>query len=142
MPINDASLLLDALRSAGLKLTPQRMAIAECLAGDATHPTAQELYERLRERFPTMSVATVYNTLSALDSVGHCRRLEMGGAIRFDPNVTPHDHAVCERCGAIRDVGIAERAGDEPRPCDLSGFRVERVERIYRGVCARCADAA
>jgi Fur family peroxide stress response transcriptional regulator len=157
MPINDASLLLATLRSAGLKITPQRMAIAECLAGDATHPTAQELYERLRERFPSMSVATVYNTLSALDSVGHCRRLEMGGAIRFDPNVAPHDHAVCERCGAIRDVAIgggiapalgggamsgAAGEGDEPRPCDLPGFRVDRVERIYRGVCARCADAA
>lgn len=141
MPINDASLLLATLRSAGLKITPQRMAIAECLAGDATHPTAQEVYERLRERFPTMSVATVYNTLSALDSVGHCRRLDMGGAIRFDPNVAPHDHAVCERCGAIRDVAIAERAR-EPRQCDLAGFRVDRVERIYRGVCARCAGAA
>ena len=140
MSINDASLLLATLRSAGLKITPQRMAIAECLTGDATHPTAQEVYERLRERFPTMSVATVYNTLSALDSVGHCRRLDMGGAIRFDPNVTPHDHAVCERCGAIRDVAITVPGGEAH--CDLSGFRVDRVERIYRGVCARCADAA
>jgi Fur family peroxide stress response transcriptional regulator len=140
MSTSTASLLLETLRSAGLKVTPQRMAIAECLAGDATHPTAQEVYERLRERFPTMSVATVYNTLSALDSVGHCRRLDMGGAIRFDPNVVPHDHAVCERCGAIRDVAIAEPGRQRGR-CDLAGFRVDRVERIYRGVCALCADA-
>ena len=46
-----------------------------------------------------MAVATVYNTLSALDSIAQCRKLDMGGAIRFDPNRAPHDHAVCERCG-------------------------------------------
>lgn len=130
--------LAEALKRAGLKLTPQRLAILECLAGDGTHPTAQELYERLRERFPTMSVATVYNTLGALSQIGGCRPLEMGGATRFDPNVGPHHHAVCERCGSIRDV-----AGDEltEPPCPLPGFRVHRVERVYRGVCANCGDA-
>ena len=141
MDSKNQSALLATLRSAGLKITPQRLAIAECLTGDATHPTAQEVFERLRERFPTMSVATVYNTLSALDSLGHCRRLDMGGAIRFDPNVTPHDHAVCERCGAIRDVAINEPAR-APAAHDLAGFRVERVERIYRGLCAACAEPA
>jgi Fe2+ or Zn2+ uptake regulation protein len=143
MALNDATPLVAALRAAGLKITPQRLAIVECLDGDATHPTAQELYERLRDRFPTMSVATVYNTLSALDSIGFCLRLHMGGAIRLDPNVAPHDHAVCAGCGAIRDVAIAApQQARAPEGCELPGFRVERVERIYRGVCARCAAAA
>lgn len=143
MATNDHQSLMTALRNAGLKVTPQRLAIVECLAGDFTHPTAQELYDRLRVRFPTMAVATVYNTLSALDSIGQCRRLDMGGAIRFDPNSTPHDHAVCEQCGSIRDVSIDE-GGDPPaaEPADLPGFRVERVERIYRGICASCAETA
>jgi Fe2+ or Zn2+ uptake regulation protein len=131
--------LLEALRSAGLRLTPQRLAIVECLAADETHPTAQELYERLHGRFPTMSVATVYNTLSALGSIGHCRQLDMGGPCRFDPNVAPHDHAVCERCGAIRDVEL-DPAIDHTR--ELPGFQVARVERIYRGICAHCAAVA
>jgi Fe2+ or Zn2+ uptake regulation protein len=139
MSTNDHQTLVTALREAGLKVTPQRLAIVECLAGDNTHPTAQEVYERLQQRFPTMAVATVYNTLSALDSIGQCRKLDMGGAIRFDPNSAPHDHAVCERCGAIRDVDLASEAAEPPA---LSGFRVERVERIYRGVCAQCAGAA
>jgi Fe2+ or Zn2+ uptake regulation protein len=143
MPTNDHQALVTALREAGLKITAQRLAIVECLAGDYTHPTAQEVYERLRPRFPTMAVATVYNTLSALDSIGQCRKLDMGGAIRFDPNRAPHDHAVCERCGAIRDVDLADGAHQQPaEPPALSGFRVERVERIYRGVCAQCAGAA
>lgn len=142
MSLNNATPLVAALRAAGLKVTPQRLAIVECLAGDATHPTAQEVHERLRDRFPTMSVATVYNTLSALDSVGYCLRLDMGGAIRFDPNVQAHDHAVCARCGAIRDVAITQTQGSETLGCALPGFWVDRVERIYRGVCAQCAAAA
>jgi Fur family peroxide stress response transcriptional regulator len=143
MVLNTTADLVAGLKRAGLKLTPQRLAIAECLAGDGTHPTAQELHQRLTERFPSMSMATVYNTLSALTRTAGCRELDLGGATRFDPNVTPHDHAVCERCGAIRDVelspGYDATAGEQ---CPLPGFRVERIERVYRGLCAQCAKAA
>jgi Fur family peroxide stress response transcriptional regulator len=133
---------LDALRAAGLKLTPQRLAVLECLSGDETHPTAQELHERLRKKHPTMSVATVYNTLSALDAIGYCRRIELGGSSRFDPNVELHDHALCERCGAMRDVAPSPSQAQPERLRALPGWEVSRVERIYRGLCARCARAA
>jgi Fe2+ or Zn2+ uptake regulation protein len=141
MSIADRDACITALREAGLKITPQRMAVVECLIGDVTHPTANALYERLRPRFPSMSVATIYNTLSALDAIGRCRRLDLGGPSRFDPNVQPHDHAVCERCGAMRDI---DRPLEPPSPPlrTLPGFLVERVERIYRGLCAQCAEAA
>ena len=138
-----------ALREVGLKATPQRLAILRSLAGDETHPTAQELFERLSSEFPSLSVATVYNTLSALTRIGRCTPLELGGPLRFDPNVDPHDHAVCERCGAIRDVSApleSAPAPEEPPVCGvetspegLPGFTVRRVERIYRGLCAACA---
>lgn len=130
-----------ALRDAGLKATPQRLAILRSLVGDETHPTAQELYERLSLEFPSLSVATVYNTLSALTRIARCTPLELGGPVRFDPNVEPHDHAVCERCGAIRDVSqepAADGGAAEREP--LAGFAVKRVERIYRGLCATCAQ--
>jgi Fe2+ or Zn2+ uptake regulation protein len=151
-----------ALREAGLKATPQRLAILRSLAGDETHPTAQELYERLSEEFPSLSVATVYNTLSALTRIQRCRPLELGGPLRFDPNVDAHDHAVCERCGSIRDVSEAATHGASPSRATrvgkrtakaddagsrgrshaegLTGFMVRRVERIYRGLCAACAQ--
>ena len=125
-----------ALRDAGLKATPQRMAILRSLAGDETHPTAQELHERLSTEYPSLSVATVYNTLSALTRIERCTPLELGGPVRFDPNVAPHDHAVCENCGSIRDVLAAADGGSS----ELGGFTVKRVERIYRGLCATCAE--
>jgi Fe2+ or Zn2+ uptake regulation protein len=142
-----------ALREAGLKATPQRLAILRSLAGDETHPTAQELHERLSNEFPSLSVATVYNTLSALTRIERCIPLELGGPLRFDPNVQPHDHAVCERCGSIRDV--ADSAGNVAQPDSaqtqltaadatqkLTGFTVRRVERIYRGLCATCSQSS
>jgi Fe2+ or Zn2+ uptake regulation protein len=140
------------LRDAGLKATPQRLAILRALDGDETHPTAQELYERLHGEFPTLSVATVYNTLSALTRLSRCVPLELGGPVRFDPNVTAHDHAVCERCGRIRDVLADDELTDRVRSTStststiasqsLAGFEVRRVERIYRGFCAHCTEAA
>src|SRR5262245_1354640 len=129
--------LLQRVREKGLKLTPQRMAIVRELATDTSHPTAQELYERLLPELPTMSFATVYNTLAALTEAGLCaaRSLTRGPA-RFDPNTEQHDHAVCDRCGQVIDVRRV-RAGS---PDSLSGFRVRAVERIYRGLCASCAE--
>jgi Fur family peroxide stress response transcriptional regulator len=131
------------LRAAGLKLTPQRMAIVRELCADPTHPTAQELYERLRPALPTMSFATVYNTLDALASAGLCAALSLApGPARFDPNMEAHHHAVCDRCGLVRDVPADRaRAASPPALEAAPGFRVRSVERIYRGLCASCAEA-
>src|SRR5882757_2894873 len=97
--------MLAGVRGAGLKLTPQRIAIVRELAADESHPTAQELFDRLRPSLPTMSFATVYNTLDALSSAGLCAALALApGPGRFDPNMVPHNHAVCDECGSVRDV--------------------------------------
>lgn len=136
--------MLERVRASGLKLTPQRMAIVRELAADPTHPTAQELYERLREALPTMSFATVYNTLDALATAGLCEALSLSpGAARFDPNMEPHHHAVCDRCGLVRDVpraSVDAVAGEGAGAGSLAGFHVRVVEQIYRGLCADCAE--
>ena len=167
---NRAKAMLDDLARAGLKMTPQRMAIVELFAVDESHPTAQALFERLQPAFPTMSFATVYNTLDALARAGLSSTLRLGKALgqaaRFDPNTTPHHHAVCDVCGVVRDVPVhgrghapghapghtsghagrqargdvgrrrVARADQEPVP----GFEVRTVERIYRGACSACAS--
>src|SRR6185369_17277826 len=117
-----AASMLACVRSAGLKLTPQRIAIVREIAADPTHPTAQELFERLRPALPTMSFATVYNTLDALAAAGLCAALSLSpGASRFDPNMRPHHHAVCDRCGLVRDVPAGPvDAGSEPAGLDAS----------------------
>jgi Fur family peroxide stress response transcriptional regulator len=147
------SMLAD-LRRAGLKMTPQRIALVREFAADESHPTAQALFERLRPAFPTMSFATVYNTLDALTRAGLSSTLRLGQAARFDPNTEPHHHAVCDVCGDVRDVpALGEpapaplRLPDPARGAALSKrrgarFQVRTVERIYRGTCAACAAKA
>ncbi len=133
--------MVRTLKSAGLKLTPQRLAIIEQFADDHSHPTAQDLFERLRVRFPTMSFATVYNTLDSLAKTGLSGTIRLGGAARFDPNTTPHHHAVCDACGAIADIPEPPRAGSAPVPAlkrAVPGFALRAVEHTYRGLCAAC----
>jgi len=138
------------VRAAGLKLTPQRLAIVRELVRDPTHPTAQELYERLLPGMPSMSFATVYNTLDALASRGLCSVRAMApGPSRFDPNMVSHDHVVCDRCGLVRDVATPKTGGETRRhprkkgviTAAATGFVVRSVEQIYRGLCADCAKA-
>jgi Fe2+ or Zn2+ uptake regulation protein len=145
-PVDERAVsMLACVRASGLKLTPQRMAIVRELAADPTHPTAQELFERLRPALPTMSFATVYNTLDALASAGLCAALSLApGPSRFDPNMKPHHHAVCDRCGEVRDIpsdGARPPAAARALPA-APGFEVRSVEQIYRGVCAPCAGSA
>jgi Fur family peroxide stress response transcriptional regulator len=134
--------MMGDLKRAGLKLTAQRQAIVQEFAADPTHPTAQDLYDRLRGAYPQMSFATVYNTLDALAAAGLSGTLRIGNAARFDPNTAPHHHVVCERCGAIADVPARTLDPSPAAVRNLSraapGFRVRSIERIYKGLCAAC----
>ena len=125
---------LAALSRASLRRTPQRLAIVRAFVDDHTHPTAQTIFDRLRRSMPTMSFATVYNTLAALERAGSCRvlRVQDDGSARFDPRVDPHDHAICDRCGAVRDLPGKPRAASAELD---DGFQVRAVERTYRGEC-------
>jgi len=141
------TVMLNDLQRAGLKLTPQRIAIVRIFAGDTSHPTAQDMFERLRPSFPSMSFATVYNTLDALASAGLAGIVRLpgkrGDPARFDPNMGPHHHAVCDRCGSVLDIATgtltATPAAVQRLRRSAPGFSVRAVERIYRGTCARCA---
>ena len=142
--MNRIDSMLAGVRAAGLKLTPQRMAIVRELAQDESHPTAQELFERLRCSLPTMSFATVYNTLAALSEAGLCAALSLSpGSARFDPNMQPHHHVVCDACGSVRDIPSTPRDAAVPSPRRLvsraaPGFEVRSVELIFRGLCDAC----
>lgn len=142
-----ASAMLRDLQRSGLKLTPQRIAIVQLFAEDLSHPTAQDLFERLRPSFPSMSFATVYNTLDSLARAGLAGTVRLpgkrGDAARFDPNTSPHHHAVCDRCGAVIDIAAGSLAPTQAANARIQqsapGFAVRAVERTYLGLCAACA---
>ena len=135
--------LTTALRRAGLRLTPQRVAVCAALAGSRTHPTAQTLYATLRPRFGTLSRATVYNTLQALVGAGLIHELGTAGdgAIHYDADRSPHVHLVCVRCHRLEDFPTVSLANVAGRVARGSGYELQGARVVYYGVCPHCRRA-
>ena len=124
-------------RELGLKLTPQRMAILDYLKGNILHPSAEDVYRAVRRRFPTMSFATVYNTLETLRQ--HGKVVELTGdpdKKRFDPNTLPHHHLICTGCRKIVDIKSEYRL--PVNASDLAGFTVTGNHIEFTGLCPAC----
>jgi Fe2+ or Zn2+ uptake regulation protein len=133
--------LTELFRAQGLKVTPQRRRVFETLHGNGQHPTAEAVYETVRTEMPTISLRTVYQTLNDLASMGELEQLDLGtGSSRFDPNLEPHHHLVCEACGLVHDVSGDFSGVRIPRGED-HGFRVTGTEIVFRGICERCGAA-
>ncbi|MBD3405147.1 MAG: transcriptional repressor [Candidatus Lokiarchaeota archaeon] len=97
--------LIEVLRRAKLRVTPQRLAIYEALFKGKSHPTVNEVYEHVRSRNPAISLATVYQTLQVLVDLGLAQELSFKeGATRYDANMEPHVNVVCKICGNIDEI--------------------------------------
>jgi Fur family peroxide stress response transcriptional regulator len=117
--------------------TPQRLAIIKFLEGNTSHPSAEMIWTALQGQFPTLSLATVYNTLEALRE----RRmvLEVGGddaKKRFDPFTDSHYHLICLNCKKILDIPAkyAPALTDEEK----QGFSDIRGRVEFFGLCPEC----
>ena len=96
--------IITKLRENGYKVTPQRLAICELVLSSKDHPTAERLHRQLKAKQPTMSVATLYQTLHLLTEIGLLQELGFGeGISRYEPDTSPHINVVCDKCGKIRD---------------------------------------
>jgi Fur family ferric uptake transcriptional regulator len=128
------------LRSAGLRVTPQRRAILGAFASGAEgHLTAEEVYERAQAHVPELSRATVYNALGELVRAGLLRAVEGFGAVRYDSNLDEsHHHFRCLSCGRLYDV---HPRGAEQVELDDRAFTVERVQVLMEGTCPACDQA-
>ena len=127
-----------ALRGAGVRLTPQRTLIINALVGNRTHPTVEQLYHLARDRYAGISLATVYHTVSLLARHGLLRELHGDSAgLRCDPDMTPHAHGYCLACHAVIDVPQPEA----PLPVALEGlpFTPVATEFSLYGYCPTCA---
>ena len=135
--------LMAALRSRGLRLTPQRLAILHLLAKSEGHPTIEGIYERLRGEFPTMSLATVYKTVTLLKELGEV--LELGfpeeGSRRYDgAKPYPHPHIICVHCKKILDPELGDLSPLLESARLKTGFRILSHRLDILGVCPECQD--
>ena len=91
--------------SAPMKNSRQRNAILECVMSHHDHPTADIIYQELRESFPNISLGTVYRNLSLLTSLGKIMKITCENhADRFDGQTIPHAHFECKSCGCLQDI--------------------------------------
>ena len=132
--------LLERLRALNWRLTPQRRVIAEVMGGEHVHLTAEEVLERARERLPEVSLATVYNALNELVSMGEVKQVEAGGGpTRYDPNTEDgHHHLVCLKCGDLRDVHPQGLDALELARSQRFGYRIVNREVLFQGYCSEC----
>jgi Fur family ferric uptake transcriptional regulator len=132
--------LLDRLRARDWRLTPQRRVIAEAMDGDHVHLTAEEVFERARTRLPEVSLATVYNTLNELVSMGEVQQVDAGGGpTRYDPNTQDgHHHLVCLNCGDLRDVHPQGLDALALSRSQRYGYRIVNREVLFQGYCSAC----
>lgn len=135
--------LADRLRDRGWRLTAQRRVVAEVLAGEHVHLTADEICGQARERLPEISLATVYNTLNELVDMGEVLEISTGdGPKRYDPNTSiAHHHLHCVSCGALRDVNPQGLDRLALPPGQEHGFELLDVDIVFRGRCPACRAA-
>lgn len=124
-----------------MRITAQRIEILRHLEGNRTHPTAEEVFRNVKRKHPTISRATVYNTINMLVELGQIRELvNVSGSRRFDPDLSPHDHAVCLKCGGFFDV---ESNKEKNKSVQVMGkpFEVRFRDTTYHGICQACKDS-
>lgn len=129
--------MLEKLKSLGLKITPQRIAILEILKDNTSHPSAEEIYSHLKPDFPSLSLATVYNTLESLTRAGAIQEVIIDSRKRhYDPDTSSHSHFLCRSCSCIYDLEVNI---DLPEtPCELDNFLLECVSMHLHGICPKC----
>jgi len=142
-PVRTTAELTDLFRARGLKVTPQRLSIFRALEHlDGRHPSADMVYELVVAELPTISRKTVYQTLHDLADLRELQQLDLGtGSYRFDAELEPHHHLVCEVCGGVRDIRLDLTT--MALPAGLSAdFTVTSTEVVLRGTCTACPAAS
>lgn len=130
---------MEKLKSLGLKLTPQRIAILRYLDGNEEHPSAETIFKALKRKFPTMSFATVYNTLEHLKKKGYLWELNIDPQKkRYDSNTKPHQHLFCEKCNKIFDIHYEIHIPKSN--LEQQGFQIIRSHVEFFGICPDCKN--
>lgn len=124
-----------------LKLTPQRIAVYKFLKGTTEHPSAEAVYEAIKEDYPTMSLATVYKALKTLTEVNLVQEINVGeGNFRYDGNTCSHPHIHCLRCGKVDDISGINFCSLNDEIKEHTDYEVLSNQVYFFGLCKDCKD--
>lgn len=138
-----AARLIETLRQAGLRVTSQRRAVCEYLAGTKSHPTTSQVFEAVRKLHPEISQATVYNTLNTLRDLGAIVEISAGTEhTRYETDPSPHINLFCLRCHQVSD--LQDNVPPEVVMDNIfqnTGFRATSLQVQVSGFCPECQQA-
>jgi Fur family peroxide stress response transcriptional regulator len=133
------NIIVQALRNKGYKATPQRVTISKTVLCSREHPSVQRIYKEVKKTHPTVSLATVYQTLRILKESSLVQELNFEGQTRYDTNLKPHINLVCINCGKIED-------SDNPAVKDMIKSITEKTKFLHitqrvevYGICQACS---
>jgi len=133
-------IIIQKLRDNGHKITPQRLAIVKIIAQSEGHPSVEDIYDQLRNAFPTMSLATVYRNIITIKSLGEV--LELGfpdGSNRYDGHKPyPHPHVICIKCKKIVDPDLDSLDEMEKEVASETKFKILNHRLDFFGICSEC----
>ena len=122
-------------------LTRQREVVLRVVNESGHHPTAADVFEQAKRKLPTISYATVYNSLHYLKDAGVIREITFGNAAsRYDGETDRHDHAFCISCGKLVDFDLAETVGLLPAAVRRTRFKPETIYLTLLGLCPECGS--
>lgn len=124
-----------------LGLTRQREVVLQVIREAEEHLTANEVFDKAKQLLPSISFATVYNSLRYLKDAGHIAEISFGnGASRFDSMTSRHDHALCTKCGKLVDMELDLPVELVKLAAEYSKFKPESLELTLRGLCPNCSN--
>lgn len=123
-----------------LGLTKQRKTILRVIRESDGHLTANEVFDHARLLLPSISFATVYNSLRYLKNRGLIGEVRFGAdSTRYDRKLTRHDHAICSNCGKLVDLELSIPAGLLEEAAKRSKFEAGSIELTLHGLCPECS---
>lgn len=130
----NSAALAERLNASGLRPTPQREVVFKVILEKRDHPTADEIFARVKAQMPTISLATVYNCLETLVQCGLVRQVNFErGPTRYCPNLQPHAHFHDEVTGSTYDIDLPEGLLSKVKTILPTGYDASSVEIIFRG---------
>ena len=119
--------------------TKQLESIWHAVKNDSSHPTADQIYDRVRKKLSHISLGTVYRNLQKLVADDKLQVLMLGRAQHFDPLVERHQHFICESCDRVFDVMVDRQREITPAKLPHEGFKVTSHRLAFYGVCKHCS---
>ena len=134
--------LTEKLRQHGYRMTPQRLALIQQIAASDGHPNAANLFNSVKEQYPTMSLGTVYKTLELLKELNEIIEINFHGVSHYDGSKPySHPHIICTNCGKIIDGDMLESMSKLVREVEQTmKFKVQRHQLNFYGLCSECQN--